>query len=181
MLYADYIIFLLEDPVNSVIALESFLDIFAQSTVYKINVSKSVLMGGNISAESKRLLSIKVVAPWSSHIKYLGIRLTDTMHPASLLDPNLMPIIRSTRAHLDRWHKLGLTWLGCVVAVKMVILPKFIFVFCSLILSIPQTMLNDKNGHHYEFNRFIWNWKNQDYRCVCCNKKRKREALHSLI
>lgn len=67
MLYTDGII-LLADPVNSIIALLGLLDSFAQVSGYKINASKSFLMGVNVSLELR-----DTAAPWCSRIKYLGI------------------------------------------------------------------------------------------------------------
>lgn len=55
-------------------------------------------------------IATEVAAPWSSCIKYLGIRLTDTMDPVSLLDLNLTPVVRSTKVQLACWHKLSLGW-----------------------------------------------------------------------
>lgn len=112
MLYADKIIFLLTDPVNLVITL---LDSFAQGSGYKINISKSVRMGLNLTLEVKAEFNT-MADLWRTHIKYLGIKLTDTMDPTSLIDLNLKPIISSTKAQLGRWQKQSLSWMGWVAA-----------------------------------------------------------------
>lgn len=174
----DDVIFLLLDPVNFITALEILLEFFAQVSGYKINISKSLLMGVNIPLESKIRITTIVAPPWNSCIKYLGIQLTDTMHPASLLDLNFTPIVRSTRAQLDRWHKLQLSWMDRGAALKMVILPKFIFAFCSLLLSIPLTMLNNRQR---EFIQFIWSGKKPRWQLSLLQKEKEEGGISVLI
>lgn len=68
----------------------NLLDLFAWASGYKINSSKSTLIGLNKTLEIKAEVAIVTVAPWSSWVKYLGIKLTDIMDPTSLLDLNLI-------------------------------------------------------------------------------------------
>lgn len=89
---------MLTDPVNTITILTDLLGAFAQYSGYEINESMSLLLGVNIPLESRAIITFVMAAPWSSCNKYLGIRLTDTMQPATLLNLNLSPIVRSIRA-----------------------------------------------------------------------------------
>lgn len=51
------------------------------------------------------------------------------------------------------WNSQPLTWMGRVVAVKMVPLPKLVFLLLNAIMDIPSRILNKIQGI---FNRFIW-------------------------
>lgn len=57
--------------------------------------------------------------------------------------------------------------MGRVAALKMAILPKFIFVLPSVILSIPLTPLNTQ----HEFNPFIWSGKKPRWRINLLREK----------
>lgn len=46
----------------------------------------------------------------------------------NLLDSNTTPL-NWTQSQMIKWSKLGLSWMGHIVAVKMNILPKFLFIF----------------------------------------------------
>lgn len=136
MLYVD-VVFLMQDPINSMKALRDLLDLFAQSSGYKVNISKSVLMGLNITSETRAEGAAVTAAPWSSCIRYLGIRLSASMDPTSLIDLNLKPIINSSMGQFENYQKLCLSWLGRVAALKMKILLRFIFIFWSFTDSGP--------------------------------------------
>lgn len=55
-----------------------------------------------------------------------------------------------------KWSKLSLSWMGHIAAVKMKILPTFLFLFQNGILHIPQVFLNKIQSL---FNKFIWHYK----------------------
>lgn len=101
MLYADDMVFLLQDPVTPMKALGNLLDLFARVLRYKINFSKSMKIGLNITPETRKVVAIIMAAAWSSCVKYLCIKLPKSTDLTTLTDLNLKPIINSTRAHLE--------------------------------------------------------------------------------
>lgn len=67
---------------------------------------------------------------------------------------NLTPLINSIRNLLANWIKLKLSWMGRVAAIKMVILPRFLFLFQNLLVKVPDLLLQKTQCI---FNDFIWN------------------------
>lgn len=56
-----------------------------------------------------------------------------------LVKCNLEPLV--VQGLLRKWAKLKLSWSGCVTAVKMKVLPIFLFLFQSVIIDIPQKII----------------------------------------
>lgn len=77
---------LLQDPVTSLKTLGGILDLFAQRSGYKLNASKSTLLGLNITLEIRNEVMALTTATWSACVKYLGLRLPVLMDPATLID-----------------------------------------------------------------------------------------------
>lgn len=119
------------------------MDLFARFSGYKVNMSKSLIMGLNITSEIKESVTAVTLFPWGSHVKYLEVILIDSLDLATLIDLNLRPIINVVRMQLGQWQKLQLSWFGRVVVLKMKILSRFVFIFRNLILPISQSMLNE--------------------------------------
>lgn len=58
------------------------------------------------------------------------------------LDSNLYPLINNIHNQLEEWRKLRLSWFGHIAALKMKILPKFLFIF--------QNISMDCTNHQWE-------------------------------
>lgn len=97
--------FLLQDPMESLKTPNTSLSQFTSLSGYKINESKSIIMGLSVSPETKKILSTVSNAVWSSNVKYLGIR---PMDPTSIkvLDLNLRPVVNKVQNQLPEWQKL---------------------------------------------------------------------------
>lgn len=96
------------------------------------------------------------------------------MDSDSFIDLNVKPIISSTKVQFDLWQKLSLSWLGRVAALKMKILPRFNFVFQSLILAIPQGVLN---RIQWEFNIFVCGGKKSRIKMGLLQWKREERSI----
>lgn len=68
LLSAVDIIFLLQDPVISMKALDDLLHLFPHSSGYKVNFSKAVIMGLNMNSEFKKEVAAITAAAWTSCI-----------------------------------------------------------------------------------------------------------------
>lgn len=53
----------------------------------------------------------------------------------------------------DIWESHKLSWLGRVAAVKMILLPKIIFILTNALIDLPDKILN---SILYLINKFIW-------------------------
>lgn len=104
---------------------------------YKTNEEKSVIMGLNIPHEVKAQLSSKNKAIWKENgIRYLGICISDELK--KLFTDNLTPLTNMVPDQLANWEMLKLSWYVHIASVKMKLLPKFLFIFQSLIWTVPQ-------------------------------------------
>lgn len=63
--------FLLQDPVNSLKALKVVLNCFGEVSGYKVNESKSIIMGMNIDTKIIDTVRSFDPTPWRSTINYL--------------------------------------------------------------------------------------------------------------
>lgn len=59
---------------------------------YKVNVSKLIIMGLNITAEVWEQIKRIIPTPWKSMVKYLGLTLIALMDKTALIDLNITPI-----------------------------------------------------------------------------------------
>lgn len=83
-------------------------------------------MGLNVTPKVKKEIKAITAALWGKHVKYLGIKLSDSVDPITLIELNLKPIMNLVKTQLNRWQKLNLSWYGQVAALKMKVLPRFL-------------------------------------------------------
>lgn len=96
MLYA-------ENLEESLLALKVVLSHFAQGLGYKINESKSVLMGLSLLVEVRERLGILSEALIRDRVKYLGIWLVDSQSVTPWIECNLTSVIDKVRTQLLKW------------------------------------------------------------------------------
>lgn len=68
-----------------------------------------------------------------------------------LISLNVSPVIKEMQRNFAELDFLRISWFGRVQALKMKILPRFIFVFHTLILLIPMKMLIDPIDIHKSY------------------------------
>lgn len=66
LLYADDAVFLLQDPGNSLKALQLLLTQFGEISGYKVNELKSTIIGLNIDTETRDQIRTLDSTPWKS-------------------------------------------------------------------------------------------------------------------
>ena len=149
-LYADDVLLYLTSPATSVPCLLDTIKTYGRYSGYKVNIDKTEAMdiGGTISQQTKSLFSFK----WPRNgIKYLGIYITPTVD--QLFEANYPRLINKIRADIDRWTVLPLSLIGRIESVRMNILPRLLYPFQMLPVSVPTATFNSLNKL---ISRFIW-------------------------
>lgn len=152
-LYADDLLLYVSDPLTSIKSILSLLKKFGSFSGYKINLLKSECFPINSSA----LLIKQSDLPFKLHasgFRYLGINVTRS--PSSLYVANFVPLLNQTKADLQRWNSLPLSLMGRINAVKMTILPKFLFLFQCIPLFLPKTFFK---SFDQIISTFLWGGK----------------------
>lgn len=116
------------------------LDKFAQVSGLFFNPTESNV--SNIPLPQAELQHIKTSLPfnWVSHqIPYLGVQLTTSIK--YLFAANYLPLLKQIIGFMKQWTTLPLSWLGRINAIKMLILPKFLYLFRVLPITLPSYFL----------------------------------------
>lgn len=109
-------------------------------------------MGINMSTEQLSLLKTKFNFKWSdSHFTYLGTNIPRDLKRTFEL--NFPPILCKVKELLEEWGKGLHSWLGRCNLNKMCILPKFLYLFQALPISIPANYFKQI---HSLFTKFVW-------------------------
>ena len=118
---------------------------------YKINLTKSVLFPINRKALTMSFDSCEFWVTTGSR-KYLGVKVTRYYK-----DPHKLifrPLIDQVRNDTNCWSTLPLSLSGRINSVKMVILPKFLYLFQTVPIFLPKSYLKKLDKH---ICIFIWN------------------------
>ena len=81
---------------------------------------------------SLKSLPFKVV---TTHINYLGLKIS--RNPKLLLKLNFWDMVDKLKANIKNWKLLPLTMIGRINAIKMVALPRFLYLFQNLPIYLP--------------------------------------------
>lgn len=152
-LYADDIILFLANLKDSIPQLVNLIETFGNISGYKINNSKSALMFLN---KNERLQPI-VDTPFATTkegFTYLGVYISPDVK--QIVSLNYNPLVDRVREMLNRWTQMPLSMIGRINIIKMLILPKFLYLFQSLPLPLPDTFFHNINNM---LSQFIWNNK----------------------
>uniref|UniRef100_A0A8C7WYP2 Reverse transcriptase domain-containing protein n=1 Tax=Oryzias sinensis TaxID=183150 RepID=A0A8C7WYP2_9TELE len=152
-LYADDIILFLTNLKDSIPQLINLIESFGIISGYKINNAKSALMLLDKNERTNPTLD-SPFAMANEGFTYLGIKICpDLTHLISL---NYDPLVDKVREMLNRWTQMPISMIGRINIIKMVVLPKFLYLFQALPLPLPDTFFQCINNL---FNQFIWNYK----------------------
>lgn len=149
-LFADDILLFIRNPASSIPALMQCLGEYGEVSGYKINEGKSEAL--MISGRWPEQLDKEVKFRWSKGgFRYLGVMLTHTS--SQLYAANYDKLISQVKKDLERWEMLPLSLVGRVEAVKMNVLPRLLFLFTSLPVTVPVSTFRflDKL-----ISKFIW-------------------------
>lgn len=166
-LYADDIVCFLTQPSSALAEMDKIIKHFGLISGYKINNDKSTLLGINITDSLKQAISETTSAKWASDtVTYLGVKISKNYNKMTTV--NINPVITYIQECCDLWSSYKLSWLGKVAAVKMVLLPKLLFLFLNAFLDVPIKTLQKIRSI---FSKFIWNSKKLRMKLSTVEKK----------
>lgn len=150
-LYADDLLLFLSDPAISIPKCLDIISQFGAASGYKINLTKSVLFPINKKALTMSFNSCAFRVT-NGPFTYLGVKVTRCFK--ELLKHNFRPIMDQTKKDLSRWSTLPLSLAGRINTVKMVILPKFLYLFQTVPIFLPKSYFKELDKY---ISIFIWN------------------------
>ncbi len=151
--FVDNIVLFLTNLKYSIPTLIHIMAKFGRFSGYKINNSKSILLLLN-DQERKAPSSHTQFTNESGGFSYLGIKITPNID--NIVPSNYDPLLKGIMESLDKWSTMPISLAGRISIIKMSILPKFLYLFQSIPLPLPNTFLSTLKK---AFTRFIWNNK----------------------
>lgn len=121
-----YCILYISNPVSSLPVVKDILTQFGKYSGYKLNFHKSELLPINTPARNIPQSSFPFRAV-SEGFRYLGIFVTTSFNDLFL--KNFRPLIDKCKLDITRWSSLPLSLIGRVNLIKMVTLPKLLYLF----------------------------------------------------
>uniref|UniRef100_A0A9J8AIQ2 Reverse transcriptase domain-containing protein n=1 Tax=Cyprinus carpio carpio TaxID=630221 RepID=A0A9J8AIQ2_CYPCA len=152
-LYADDVLLYLSDPERSVPPLLGLLNSFSSFSGYSVNWQKSELMpvSDNIDPVFMKSLPFKITL---DKIKYLGVVVPK--NPKDLVQFNFFALLDNLKKDIERWRSLPISMIGRINAIKMVILPRFLYLFLNLPFFLPKSFFRTLDSIIIPF---IWGYK----------------------
>lgn len=152
--FADDILIYMCEPSKSLPVLFNFLERYEAISGYKLNVTKTQVITFNY--KPPRQLKEKYNLKWDTEsIQYLGVNLpADQSKTYSL---NYGPLNKKLKSDLLRWSLIPLYSLSSKVdSVRMIILPKLLYLFQTLPVEIANQQFSEWNKL---ISRFLWQGK----------------------
>ena len=148
--YADDVVLYISDPKSSIPPLLNLINDFGAFSGYRINWSKSELMPLSKLVDMAYLEStpFKIVL---DKFKSLGIIVTSKFN--QLLKLNWADKLNQLKSNIEFWKTLPISMAGRINAIKMVTLPRFLYIFQSLPVNIPQYYFKNLDS---VITSFIW-------------------------
>lgn len=150
-MFADDVLIYLENPELSLpILMKSFTD-FGKLSGYKVNVQKTQVLTFNYEPNQNMRQSYNI--NWSmKSMKYLGVNLTKDL--GQLKSSNYDSIISKIKTDFGRWNLIPYLSLATrVEMIKMNVLPRLLYLFQNLPISISEKEFTDWDKM---ISRFIW-------------------------
>lgn len=146
-LFADYIILMVTNPTQSLPIIRSTLTQYAEVSYFKLNETKSLILNLHTPLQTQRTLTKSFPFKWTDHlIPYLRINLTPTT--TQLFKYNYEPLLHKDLLHKDllSYRSAGLSKLGRIAVLKMLILPKLLYLFRTLPIPLSSNSSNKYLG-----------------------------------
>lgn len=170
-LFADDILVFIENPITSIPALMDSLNAYSSVSGYKVNTDKSeaMMIVGSWPTQLDNLVSFKRS---QQGFRYLGILLTPK--PSQLYNANYNKLIKEINIDISRWEMLPLSLFGRVESVRMNVLPRFLFLFQSLPIIVPQSTFRMLEKR---ISKFIWQNKRPRVRLKVLMSSKQKGGL----
>lgn len=170
-LYADDLLLFLSNPEDTIPLALSSINKFGQVSGYKLNLSKSVLFPINKKAQQLTFQGFPFKIT-KDHFNYLGVCVTNNYK--NLFEKNFKSALDKAKQDIDKWSKLPLSLVGRINSVKMIILPRFLYLFQTVPVFISKAYFKELNRH---LSMFIWNKTTPRIRREFLEKKREDGGL----
>lgn len=151
--YTDDVLLFVADPETSVPPLLDLLEHFGALSGFTINWNKSELMPLTDKIEQYFLDTVQFKIAYN-HIRYLGIIIM--RKPEDLLQANWHKKMNELKANMAFWKTLPLSMIGKINAIKMVSLPRFLYLFQAILSFIPLKLFDRLDSIIIPF---LWNYK----------------------
>ncbi len=153
LLYADDVLLLTTNPETAVPQILSLIDTFSFISGYKINWGKSEAM------PLSRLCPPGIRQNWQfkwlpSGLVYLGVKLTPGFK--DIMTENFLPLLMKIESTLQNCAKIGLSLLGKINILKMMIIPQINYILHLIPVSLPSSLLKKFNA---AVDVFLWGGK----------------------
>ncbi|CAI5660574.1 unnamed protein product [Oreochromis niloticus] len=127
-LYADDVVLFLSNPERSVPVLLDVVRSFGEISGYTINWQKSefVALTTNLDVDFLKVLPFKI----TDRSKYLGVTLPKD--PKLIFKLNYLEQVEKLKIDVEKWRVLPISMVGRINVIKMVSLPKFLYLFLNL-------------------------------------------------
>lgn len=153
-LYADDLLLYMSNPATSLPVVLDIFNKFGSYSGYKLNLHKSELFPINSLAKNipPSFFPFKYA---SDGFKYLGVHITHSVN--QLFTKNFSPLLERCKLDFDRWSGLPLSLVGRVSLVKMVVLPKFLYLFSHIPILLKKYFFRSLDQL---ISSFLWGNKN---------------------
>ena len=152
-LYADDLLLFVSNPDTSMQFALSLFNHFSQFSGYKINLGKSELFPINYEAHASvtNCLPFKIE---KNKFSYLGILVTKRFK--DLFKENFISLLNQVKQTLAQWSPLSMSLVGRIKSIKMVILPKCMYLFQALPVFNPRSFIDQLDS---VISSYIWRGK----------------------
>lgn len=151
-MYADDVILFLSQPEKSFPALLDQIKVFGKLSGYTINWQKCEFMplSKDLNPNFLRNLPVKV----TTHVKYLGTTIPKQFDQLYTL--NYRALIDKLKTDIELWRTLPMSMIGRINAIKMVTLPRFLYVFQNVPIFLSKKFFKTLDSI---IMPFIWGYK----------------------
>ncbi|KAK9411286.1 hypothetical protein NXF25_002461 [Crotalus adamanteus] len=105
----------------------------------------------NLTTNQKKELEKEMDLQIVKKIKHLGIWLTARC--SSLKEDNYKVLVQQIKKDLEKWGRLQLSLLGRIATIKMNILPKLLYLFQTIPISLDKKFFGELNKIT---TKFVW-------------------------
>uniref|UniRef100_A0A670JJJ0 Reverse transcriptase domain-containing protein n=1 Tax=Podarcis muralis TaxID=64176 RepID=A0A670JJJ0_PODMU len=128
--YADDVVLTVEEPIDSIKEILNEMEQFGKLAGFRLNKRKTKMIVKNMDRDKMELLQQRTEIEIVKKIKYLGIWLSDKN--IDLYQYNYVPVWKGVKRDLESWARLKLSLWGRIETVKMMVLPKLLYLFQTI-------------------------------------------------